>query len=288
MTWHYPDHRDGTTVCVLTDTHFGYREWTAEQLERVGADLDYLAPYFDGCLHAGDGIHWGQEVPEDGELNAWLSARRLNDLPWLMVPGNHDFSSFAPPYPWRTAADWAAKRGQDSARSVQVIGGQVFIGLAPDEWTHGGAGYGPMVLTEEHVAWLDYQVGEYAPMPCWVVCHVPLPEQYTGHLTAPPSLNATLARHNVSGWISGHRHHNVPAKDTGNMMLNTYGANTLVSVNCPSVGGKTLATLGNTKYDDIVWSAFVTMTGAGVTVRWRDHLRQRWGTDSAQAFTRTL
>lgn len=286
MTWRYPDRRAGTVFAVMTDIHFGYRDWTADQVERAGHDIDRLAPYLDGVLLTGDTTHWRNETPEDGEALAWLRARPGSDG-WVMVPGNHDLSSFGfETHPWRTATEWGDRYGRP-AKSITRIGDISVIGFSPEVWTWTAPeGFGPMPLTEADAAWLDEALWSEAPRPCWVACHVPLPAQYPGYLTAPASFDEVLAKNlNLHGWVSGHRHHDLTG-GTENTGVYAYGSNRVIQINCPPTGGKPLGSL-DTRFDDVVCTTFITYKDGVATIRWRDHLNERWA-QATDGYLRTI
>lgn len=280
-TWKFPDKRDGTVICIVTDTHFGYRNWTPGEHENTGLDLDFISPYVDAFLHGGDGIHWGHsESPENSLLKTWMDERELNtSIPWHMVPGNHDYSSFNPPYPFKTSTQWASILNRPPANSYMDIKNNIrIIGLGASTWSFElPNGYGPMTLSSADIQWLKTTV-ESTNRYCWVLCHVPLPEHYSGHLTPSVELVNVLSNHsNIMGWVSGHRHHNIN-HGTNNTKVMTYGTNKLFALNCPCSGGHTLSTDSSTPWDDILIATIITIRrdSSFINIKWRGLTSHTW------------
>lgn len=282
-TWPYPDPRDGITIGLTTDTHLGRRDWTAGHLARVGKDLDWLAPHVVGMVHCGDGIHWDTATPEDDEFVPWLDSRRASGVPWLPVVGNHDLASFTAPYPNRPAVAWSKGVGLLDQNNTMDLGGLRVIAVGPDSWTfdEGIANWQPMPLSAATLEWLDGELTAAGSTPCWIAAHSPIEEQYSGHIDAAAGagLDSVIGAHsNVIGWLSGHRHANIDS-DPNQVRRVTVAGRSIVAVNGPAAGGL-MAGASDDRWGNPARSAFITYDGTSVTVRWREHLQERWATAS--------
>lgn len=265
-----------SSVMFVTDTHFGRRDWTASQLAAAGRDIDFLEKFVDGVLVGGDQIHWGiNAAPEDDQWNAWYSAR-AKTKPWVVAAGNHDLNCFTAPYDNRTAARWRqVTDGQPQNQSIQ-IGPTRMISLSPDNWIRTASGEGPMSLSTATLDWLDQQLAADS-RPAWLAAHVPLPQQYGGHMDAATSNRLAQiigARRNVLGWLSGHRHANI-LTDVNHAKTVTTGGRMIAGINGPPAGGQVQRSVMD-PWDSPLHAMVLTYRPGFVRCRWRNLLTQTW------------
>lgn len=303
--WPLPNLRNGTTINLITDSHAGARFFTPDRHARMGDDLDDLRAATHGHVHAGDSIHWVTddgtgELPEDAEFLALVNGRKAKSgKPWVLVPGNHDYSSFTGPnYPKRDAAAWASAVGVPSHLSVTDIGDVRVLGIGPDRWDYDVAKdtYGTCLIPPATLTWLDRQLTAAGSRPVFIACHSPLWEQYAKDAVAgdfvngsdwfvspKDNLTAIIDGHpNVAGWISGHVHADIDVRPSHARSM-TVGSRRIFAVNGPASGGRMEGLVfADQQLKSPIQSMFITYMGDAIDVRWRDHLSRQWdyaGTD---------
>ncbi len=279
MARDYPVALDGRdSLLFVTDTHHGRRTYTATQLAVAGADIDKIVPYVSGVAIGGDLIHWGVPgSPEDEQWKAWFAARNKSK-PWARVAGNHDMGSFASPYPTRTATQWLAAIGETGQNQAIDCGRFRVLALSPDQWTRSGPSEDPMVLSQPTLDWLDGQLAADA-RPTWLVAHVPLPQQYPGHMAAATATaveEIVSRRPNVLGWLSGHRHADIRV-DMNHAKQIVVGGRKIAGINGPPAGGQVLGTTVD-PWDSPLWAMVLTYSPGQVVCRWRNLLTRSWDT----------
>lgn len=287
--WPMPDLRNGTTLHLITDTHFGQRWFTPSWLEQVGADMDRLRASAHGHVHAGDMVQWQlEEEPEDDQFLSWLADRRGADgKPWAFANGNHDMASYFGTLPRRDAAAWADALGLRSQNTAVDMGDVRVITVGPETWDtpDGGASVGDCVLSTATLEWLDEQLSATS-RPCWITSHAPLWEQYGGvggvgwYVNPQAQLADLIGSHsNAVGWLSGHRHVDIKTEAEHATSV-TVGGRRIFVVNGPAAGGRMNGlTFDEHQQKSPCLSMYVTFLGDAIDVRWREHLRGRWETD---------
>ena len=275
--WPYPQPSAGTTLILSTDLHHGRRPFTANQLDRAGAELDSMMRWADGHIIGGDLIHWGVPgSPEDAAYVAWENARKAANptKPIVRVAGNHDVASFADPFPYRTIAQWRAVTGFAQHNTVTDIGALRVIGIAPDEWRF--VHVGPMNLPPATLDWLDAQLAG-SSRPCLVLTHPPIKEQYSGNvddLTSARIASIIAARPSLVAWVSGHRHCNINT-DMNHVKTLAYGGRNIAAINGPAAGGQITGST-NDPWDSQLHAMAITYSAGRVTTRWRNLLTRQW------------
>lgn len=272
--WQYPRKREGTSLLLVTDLHHGRRDWTAGQLNAAGATIDWLTPHIDGVAVGGDLIHWGKPTtPEDSAWTSWFNARNKT-IPWAVVAGNHDYASFAEPLPTRNVTQWMAAAANTGRRTSVDVGDVRVLGVFPDRWDF--VHVAPLELSAADIAWLDAEL-KAAGKPCWILCHSPIPQQYTGHLEAgtATAVTALIANNpNVLGWLSGHRHADIRT-DVKHAMSVTIGGKQIAAINGPPSGGQVLGTSID-PWDSQLHGMVLTYASGRVRCRWINLITRQW------------
>ncbi|WP_353144739.1 metallophosphoesterase family protein [Acinetobacter pragensis] len=265
-------------LLFVTDTHLGRRAYTATQLEVAGADIDKLVPHVSGVAVGGDLIHWGVPgSPEDAQWKAWFAARN-KAKPWARVAGKHDMNSFASPYPTRTATQWLAAIGETGQNQAIDCGQFRVLAVSPDMWNRIGATEDPMALSQSTIDWLSAQLAADS-RPTWLVSHVPLPQQYSGHMATATAtaLNTVIGQNtHVIGWLSGHRHADI-RNDLNHAQQLTVGGRRIAGINGPPAGGQVNGTTVD-PWDSPLWAMVLSYTPGQVVCRWRNLLTRSWDT----------
>lgn len=293
--WPFPDLRNGTTIALVTDRHHGTRSYTAEQLARVGGDLIGMHTAAQGIIDAGDSIDWGGADNEayDVEAKAWTDdVKAGTGLPYVWVPGNHDLASWSLSQE-RTKEQWAAAVGQPSALTVTDVNGVRILGVSADTWyLDDGSGYGPCVLSEATLTWLDEQLTAAGSMPVFIANHAPLWEQYARDpdpedtranswwWTSPQAdLTSLIDGHsNVKGWVSGHIHADIQYRADTHVQSMLVGSRKIFAINGPASGGlvERLSPSSLQQTQSPVLTTWFTWMGDALDVRWYDHKTHRW------------
>lgn len=296
MTRNWPDMRDGTTICHLSDQHFGQRTFSSAWAQTVGTDLDALADTVSGYVNTGDCDHW-RTTTVDGEILSWMDAREAAaGVPMLVTAGNHDLSAFGgtDPHPGRTSTQWAQDIGVVAPNRVVDMGDLRIIGTSPDVWQYTDAGnFGRMAMTTATLEWLDGQVAAAGSRHVFIANHAPVPEHFPGHMvteTAAALADIIGGAPNVMGWLSGHRHANIRTEPDHVKVVNVGGRN-IFAVNAPPAGGSMPGTLPDRdihQFGTTAESIYLTYRNGTLTARWRDHLRGRWTRAAGDIAEQTL
>lgn len=277
MTREYPYPLDGSSLLFITDLHLGRRGWTARQLEIAGDDVDHLEKFVDGVGVGGDLIHWAvAETPEDPQWRAWYATRTKN-VPWARVAGNHDYASFGPPEPARSATQWLTAINETGQNQVFDLGEMRIISLSPDTWTRATWNAG-MALSTDTLNWFEATLAA-SSKPTWVVAHNPLTQQYPGHIQADTQarLNSIIGgSNNVVGWLSGHRHADIRT-DTNHAKRVVVGGRAIAAINGPAAGGEVAGTAVD-PWDSPLHCMILTYKDGVVTCRWRNVVTRSWVT----------
>lgn len=199
----------GVLVHHVSDTHFGYRDWSIPESEHLLRDLNEgLVPIPDILIHTGDIVDgttskvgtWN----EDAYALSWLDRATLTQR--LLCMGNHDVRDRVV----HTRSTWEAIYGQSANTFVDVKGIR-FVTFAVDEhpngadwmWTVPAATWdwvaavatahnGPVVLADHHP---PMEFGGLLPQDCV------LPQSALNDLVGDVS--------NITGMMCGHLHRNL-------------------------------------------------------------------------------
>ena len=135
-----------------------------------------------------------------------------------------------------------------------------------------------MVLSSATLTWLSSQLALSAK-PTWLMSHVPLPQQYSGHLDSgtASTLNTIIGNFpQVIGWISGHRHANIRT-DMNHAKQITVGGRNIAAINGPPAGGQVGGTTVD-PWDSPLHAMTLTYEPGKVTCRWRNLQSRSWDT----------
>ena len=84
--WPTPLRTDALRLTIVSDTHFGRRDFTQTAMSTAGPSLDREASRTDIFVDLGDAIHWryaDQKTVEDSAAKAWTAARKTaTGKPW--------------------------------------------------------------------------------------------------------------------------------------------------------------------------------------------------------------
>lgn len=290
--WLAPDMRTGTTIHLITDSHFGQRFFTQSWMEQTGTDMDRLKAFAHGHVHGGDLIQWQtvtDPATEDQQFLDWWAARKAADpaTKWALTVGNHDLASYFGSLPRRDAATWASVYGVPSKNTVTDMGGVRVITVGPDAWDtpDAGSSVGDCVLSAATLTWLDQQLAA-TTKPVFVSSHAPLWEQYNGaggpgwYVNPRTDIAAIVAsRTNLVGWLSGHRHVDITLEPAHASVINV-GGRAIYAINGPACSGRRNdLSFAAHQIQSPCLSTYITYLGDSVEVRWREHLRGRWFSD---------
>lgn len=200
-----------------------------------------------------------------------VAQMNLLPAPWKPVVGNHDTWS------GRTGDQAAAAWGHTKNYTVD-LGIAVMIAVGPDQCPVSTAA---VTLSQTTLDYLDTQLTTYATRPVLICAHAPLWATATlgfGSTTTDFSINprttieTLLAAHAGQRivWISAHCH--TPIEDTGLVVAKTYGTARILHINASSVYyvGTTI------EPTDPIRTLYLTVTAAGIEVRYRDHGSRTW------------
>ena len=263
------------TLMFITDLHHGRRAFTVQQLNSCGVDIDRLEDAVSGVAVGGDLIHWANAAtPEDAMWNSWFGNRRKSK-PWLVTAGNHDFASFGAPYPQRGIGDLRATLNMGAQNQSVDCGLFRVLTVSPDSWSRPTWDTG-MVLSPATLAWLETELAS-STKPAWIVGHVALSQQYSGHMDIPTNtaLSNIIAQSGcVIGWLSGHRHANIhtDANHAKQVIVNGVA---IAGISAPAMGGEMVgATID--PWDSPLLLMLLSYKDGVVTCRWRNAITQTW------------
>lgn len=299
-TWRYPDLRNGSTIHMLTDTHYKSVDWPTfaqNWTERMEADVEFLKIATNrGHVHTGDMINWHELTPggefgtdavrveEETRYLTFRDAVQSNDgLPWAEAAGNHDLvgvSLTGTPdgerVP-RTSEQWATDVGLDSPLQAVDFGDMRVLAFAPETWGD---------LPDATMDWLEEQLSA-TTKPCFLAYHLPLAEQYgpdgPGDGSAIDNHNARIldivgAHTNLVGWLSGHYHINVQQPSIQQphaSVINVEGRNIFV-INGPSATNMANTDTRFTNGKPCASMYLTLLDENTLDVRWRNHSTRSW------------
>lgn len=307
MTWPYPDMRAGTTLNLITDTHFGAAgnaDWLHAWMDRAAEDILALSDSTHGHVDTGDCIHWdsaGDQPMEDQWYVAWREKIRSNGLPFALTDGNHDLDSFdaANSYANRTAVQWARDVAwTPGANNVTDIGDVRVVCASPPALNNPGAGGGTdgWYFSDDTLDWIEATFAA-SDRPCFLATHCPLYGQYPVSnpdnmyqidLANPRLVDIIGAKEACIGVLTGHVH--VDINNVNHARVLNVGGRNIFSVNGPPCGGGRMSSVASAdhQWQNPCQTMYITYDGdASLTLRWRDHLRRQW-TTSAGDLVRTI
>ena len=280
--WPTPLRADALRLTIVSDMHFGRREFTQTVMEQAGASLDREAHRTDVFLDLGDLIHWRyatQGPVEDAQARAWINDRAAKTgKPWYSIAGNHDLVSYGAPFPRRSGDQWASDLGLDSRN--QVIDWQhwarlILVSPQTQLYDESKPGHAPMELSADEVAWIKAQADEVPERRVLVFFHAPLPTQYTSHMKDTLAQDMVGETPNIVAWVSGHRHTNL-ATDQYAFINHPASGRVIHHVNVPTFGGATGGYADDRWGQPFLSTHLTVLPEGGLEVRCRDHLQSRW------------
>lgn len=309
MIWPGPDMRAGTTLHLITDTHFGAAgnaDWLHEWMDRAAEDIVGLKDSCHGHVDTGDCIHWdkaGDQPTEDSWYVAWRDKVTQDGLPFALTDGNHDLDSFdsSNVYANRTSAQWARDVGwTPGANNVTDIGQVRVISFAPPALNSpdpgAGGGVDGWFLSDATLDWIEAELAA-ADRPCFLATHCPLYTQYPVSnpnnmynidLANPRLVDIIGAQEAAVGVLTGHVH--VDIDNVNHARVLNVGGRNVFSVNGPPCGGGRMSSVAaaDHQWQNPAQTMYLTYDGGkNLTLRWRDHLRRQW-TTSAGDLVRTI
>lgn len=280
MTYRFPPVSSSTfNLGIVADTQIRRRVWLPQRLDKLSSDVRNLLKLCDGWTHVGDIQHWRENTePENGtqitQTKSFMLPLMEQYPSYVLVPGNHDLSSFWEPFPSRSGDEWADLWGLPDKNTFKDYEDKKVrvIGISPDEWAHTGTTFGPMVLSSSTVTWLGERIREKPDYRVILVAHTPLPEHIPGHMedSGMHDLLSDSRHSNVIAWLSGHVH---PLITDSRVGVNKYfGENKIACLCLPSLSGS--GELFDTKIN--VFSMLTLYPDNKVEVRLRDSHRRSW------------
>lgn len=236
----WPVPPDGSTLHVMSDTHFGLL--TTRRKDKFGGDLllDRMMPAVAAHLHCGDFVQ-APDTTQDTEGLAWASTY-LGDAPLWIDIGNHDVDGT-----WggttRTGAQAATALGMPGRDWTTDLGFARLISLGIENVSGGSPQIDAASLT-----YLDTQLAAAGTQPCWVTSHAPLyntvgaggpTTEYKStdagfYYPNDADIRAILADYpNAKAWISGHTHSPIEANNL--ISAETIGGHTVAAINASAI-----------------------------------------------------
>ena len=280
--WPTPLRTDALRLTIVSDTHFGRRDFTQTAMSTAGPSLDREASRTDIFVDLGDAIHWryaDQKTAEDSAAKAWTAARKTaTGKPWYAIAGNHDLQSYGTPFPNRTGDQWAADMGVGSRNQVvdwQDWARLVLVSPQTQVYDESKPGHAPMELSAAEVAWIKARADEVPERRVLVFFHAPLPAQYTSHMKDTLAQDMVAETPNIIGWVSGHRHVNL-ATDQYCFINHPASGRIIHHVNVPTFGGATGGYADDRWGQPFLSTHLTILPEGGLEVRCRDHMQSRW------------
>jgi Icc protein len=278
---------DGVLVHHVSDTHFGYRDWSYDEGDHMLRDLQQgLITTVDLFVHTGDhidGTHGAAPgttvAAQDAYAKPWLAAA-AKGAPSLWAVGNHDLRDRGPSF---SQSAWATAYGRPGNTFVDVRGWR-FVTFCPDAFTTGLGG--PWTIPNATWDWLD-SVCASAPGPVVLAEHYPPWELTTTqdmYLQPPVKLQSLVAAHpNIAGMLTGHMHFDLDSAQMVQML--PIGGRTLPVI-CDI---SSMLSLDGASRDQSAriqsTSVYVSMRPGRWEVRYRRHGTRAWGGPSGLRVT---
>ena len=280
--WPTPLRDDALRLTIVSDMHFGRREFTEAAMTSAGTSLDREADRTDIFLDLGDSIHWrlaGDQPSEDAAAKSWITARKTaTGKPWYSIAGNHDLQSYGTPFPSRSGDQWATDMAMGTRN--RVIDWQDWVRLilvSPQvqRYDESKPGHFPMELSTTEIAWIKQKAEEVPDKRVFVFFHAPLPSQYTSHMDSDAAQQMVASTTNIVAWVSGHRHVNL-ATDQYCFINHPASGRVIHQIKVPTFGGATGGYTDDRWNQPFVSTHMSILPEGGVELRCRDHMQYRW------------
>lgn len=283
-----------THILAIGDVHF--TEGAPERTDRANiAARDINKMIGNTVLSAAIQLGDQTTIASSTEFSWYATWKGTLVLPsgceWGEVPGNHDLmgNNASGGTDIRTPLVWAeSMRGLEAPKDIVIdLPGVRLLLLSPaQDASTGEAHHRRLTLDPATLDWCDDRISE-TDSKCILFFHAPLPdtvgpldgsafssydERWNAHHDTAYDIADMVAGHdNIIAWVAGHTHSRVTEVDLVKTV--TFGT---VKIACISVGGPAFLNPGAGYATDGMYSALITVTDAGVDVRYRSHGAGQW------------